>query len=116
MFDEDENEKNHEENSQETETENNNQEETQEDISEDPEEESQELSDEDPEEENNLDTEDIDGPLLEEELDTTTYAETLFITPRGDIHVVHTITIGDIAIVALLSCLLIVKVLEMIRR
>lgn len=42
--------------------------------------------------------------------------ETIFYNPKGDIHVIHEITLGDVAIITLLSALLIFKVLDRVIR
>ncbi len=42
--------------------------------------------------------------------------ETIFYNPKGDIHVIHEITLGDVAIITLLSALLIFIVLDRVIR
>lgn len=59
---------------------------------------------------------DTKNELFEIEQQEETTAETLFSTPSGDIHVIHEISIGDIVTASILACLLIAKVLELIKR
>lgn len=41
--------------------------------------------------------------------------ETIFYTPNGDIHIIHSITLGDIITILFLVCILIFLVLDRVR-
>lgn len=56
----------------------------------------------------------VNDPIWIYDLDRT--KETIFYTTNGDIHVKHEITLGDVAVITLLTTLIIVFILDRVIR